>query len=496
MLARLCQLKSPWLVLLIVSSCSFFAPKNKDLVIDELVDIVPNKWFSTNPNHSLLDQNAKPQSHFFFDLEPEMVNSRLINIVVTTPESSSHAYSLDLISGQRYYTHSYCSQKDVWNLQSGSFNKPTFTIGVIPRTMDQIGEPQKVIVFGGKKELQKDMDFHSHQVKLFGAYVEQICPEGNCLGKNNWISRLVLLAVDPGDKKLGNIENAKDFEKKIEWAETKAHLENLDGRNSMADLAYPAVKIGQIIPLKEAMDYYRKRTIYLSNEEIGKIQQGCFSLYDKLWTDVGEQRQEDKPANTIEELKAKILFKKELKQKGLPIGFGNRFIQFSKKYAKDAATCERFIYHGNVNKDSDKFWFMTYAGMFYRLHKDGYYYDCRSKTWHVNSLNSEGKPVHVLEDEIGQCSTADIDTAMGYLPNFLNGLKGSGSTYYRFIDYDTHGFGTHRKIYSFVKLKSRKYECANDPNEGIRKELRTFPDDVTWTARDVKDIADRMKIIE
>jgi hypothetical protein len=134
--------------------------------------------------------------------------------------------------------------------------------------------------------------------------------------------------------------------------------------------------------------------------------------------------------------------------------------------------------------------------MYYRLHKDGYYFDCGSKTWHKNTLNAEGKPVFVLENEIDRCTTRDIDTAMGYLPNFLNGLKGSGTVYYRFIDYDTHGFGTHRKMYSFVKLKARKYECSNDPNEGIRKEVRTFPEDVTWTARDVKDIADRMKLIE
>jgi hypothetical protein len=496
MLARLCQLKTLLPLLLIVSGCALFGNKKTE-VVEQLVDIFPNKWFSINPNHSLLDQNAKPQPHFFFDLEPELVkDNRFISVVVTTPEKSPHAYTLDLNSGQRYYTHSYCSQKDVWNQQTGSFFKPTFTIGIVPRTLDQIGEPQKVIVFGGRKNLQKDMDIRSHQVKLFGAYVEQICPEGNCLGKNNWISRLVLLAVDPEDKKVGHIDNAKDFANMYDWAEVKAHLENLDGRNSMADLSYPGVKIGQIVGLIEAMDYFKKRTIYLSNSETTKIQQGCFSLYDKLWNDVGIERPEDKAVNTVEELKAKLILKKEVKRKDLPVGFGNRFIQFTKKYAKDAATCEKFVYHGNVNKDPDKFWFLTYAGMYYRLHKDGYYFDCGSKTWQKNTLNTEGKPVFVLENEIDRCTTRDIDTAMGYLPNFLNGLKGSGTVYYRFIDYDTHGFGTHRKMYSFVKLKARKYECSNDPNEGIRKEVLTFPEDVTWTTRDVKDIADRMKLIE
>lgn len=461
------------------------------------MSIVPTNWFSASPEHSLLGKDGKPQPHMFFDMEPELIrDDRYINTFITTPENSEHSYSLDMNSGQRYYSHSYCSQKDVWSQQSGSFNRPKFSIGVIPRTLDQIGEPQKVIIFGGQDVFTRNLDIQSHQIKLFGAYVEQICFEGNCLGRNNWVSHLVLLGVYPEDQKVGMVNDANDFSKIYEWNEMKAHLENLDGRNSIGEFTYPGVKIGQIIGLVEAMNYYKKRSIYLSEKESKKIQQGCFSLYEKMWEDVGKSRPEDKPSTTIADLNEKLKLKKEMKAKGLPFGFAARFIKFSQKYHKEAATCDKFVYHGNINNDPEKFWFLSYMEIFYRLNKDGYYFDCGNKTWHRNHLNAQGLPVYNLKKEISLCSDRDIDTAMTYLPNFLNGLKGSDHSYYRFADYDTHSFGTHRKLYSWLKVKSRKYDCSTDPNIQIRKEINIFPENISWTKREIVDIANKMKIIE
>ena len=69
------------------------------------------------------------------------------------------------------------------------------------------------------------------------------------------------------------------------------------------------------------------------------------------------------------------------------------------------------------------------------------------------------------------------------------------STFYKFLDYDNHIFGTHQKIYSWVKVKSKYYDCHLDPNPEIKKEIKVFPDDVTWKARYIKDVADELKII-
>ena len=50
----------------------------------------------------------------------------------------------------------------------------------------------------------------------------------------------------------------------------------------MADLSYPGVKIGQIVGLIEAMDYFKKRTIYLSNAETTKIQPTLIQRFQTL----------------------------------------------------------------------------------------------------------------------------------------------------------------------------------------------------------------------
>lgn len=492
---RLCQLKSLWfLTLLTTTSCSFFRTESKDAT--ELLSPMSNAWLSRNTQHSIFDKDSKPQSHHFFDVNPELSKSDIyINAVVATPEGSDHAYQLDLFSGQRYYSHSYCPQSDIWNEYSGSISKPTFTIGVIPRLLDQLGEPQKVFIFGGKKKFNELANNYEHRIRLVGAVVEQYCPEGNCLGKDNWVSHMVFLAVDPLDKKFKDVTDTVTLQKKIKWNQAKAVIANLDGRNSGGTTSYPAVRVGQMIPLYDAIDYYKSRSIYISDKESQKIQQGCQALYDRLWSEVGKEHAEDKPAKTVAELNAKVKLIEELKKKKKPIGFANRMKVFARKYSNEFSTCQRFVYAGNVNLDREKFWFLSYMGIYFRLHKDGHFFDCRTKTWQKNILNSFGKPVFEFERDIEYCKEKEFDYAMEYLQNYLAGLKMNENTYYKFVDYDTHTFGTHQKLYSWVKMKNKQYDCKFDPNTQVKKELKVFPEDVVWRKRDVKDIEDELKII-
>lgn len=494
MLLRLCQLKSlPLLTLLVVSGCSFFR-SDKDQA-SELLSPMKNEWFAANPQHALYDQQGKPQAHHFFDINPELSkNDVYVNAVVLIPQGSEHSYQLDIPSGQRFYSHSYCAQSDIWNQYSGSISKPTFSIGVIPRLLDQLGEPQKVIIFGGAN-YSKLLDFHEHRIRLVGALIEQACPEGNCLGKNNWVSRMVFVAVDVENKKFEAVTDIESLQKKVDWSQTKAVLENLDGRNGGSGTSYPAIRIGNLLKLSEAMDFYKKRSIYLSQKESEKIRQGCQALYDKLWNDVGVEQAEDKPAKTIEELNVKVKLITELKKKRKPIGFSARLKAFSDKYYSEFTTCQKFIYAGNVNINRDEFWFLSYVGMFFRLHKDGYFFDCRTQGWQKNNLNNVGKPIYDIKTGMVDCKDKDYDRAMDYMPNFLTGLKNSEPTFYKFVDYDTHTFGTHQKIYSWVKVKTKKYDCMGDPNPEIKKELKVFPDEVSWKTRNIKDIADELKII-
>jgi len=224
------------------------------------------------------------------------------------------------------------------------------------------------------------------------------------------------------------------------------------------------------------------------------VRNGCYVLYEKMWQDVGIERPEDKPSKNSKELREKLKLLEDLKKKKQPAGFAARFAKFTQKYSKEFASCERYVQHGNINKNAEKFWFLAYSGMFYRLHKDGYYYDCERGYWRPNLMGKNGKLAYRLNQMIETCDAKDIDLAMGYLPNFLKGEKTS-SQYYRFIDYDNLPYGSHRKIYSFVRMPVRKYQCGGDPNKNINASLEVFPGDVKWKPRGTKDFGDKLKII-
>ncbi len=496
MLLRLCQLKSRSLfliTLITLSSCSQWkrpAPNGS-----EILTTFPNHWFSVNADHSLQGTQGGPVPHVIFDTEPEFrLKNRLVNVIISTPENSQHAYEIDLYSGQRHYSHTYCKQKDIWNNYTGIIHRPVFSVGIIPKILDQIGEPQKVIVWSRNKNYHETAVNNYRDVKLVGAFVEQICQEGNCLGKSNWLSRLVFIGVDGDDRELDRIQNVTDFKKVFDWETSKAHLENINGRNFIGDRTYPAIRVGQLIEYDDAFDFFRKRSIFLTDKELKKIQNGCHALYNNLWEEVGRIRPEDVSAKTNEEYNKKRKLIEELKHKKLPVGFAARLHKFTKKYFNEVTTCEKFVYHGNINRNPEAFWFLSYMGIYYRLHKEGYYFDCKAGTWQRNVLNVQGERIYDLKNGISQCNEQMLDQAMDYLPNFLTGLK-SEKEYFTFIDYDNHTHGTHNKMYAWIKLKSLKLNCSSDPNVTIKKEMKLFPEDVRWKNRKVKDTAPDSRLI-
>jgi hypothetical protein len=495
MLLRLCQLKSLSLLLawmLILSACS---SRKESSLETELLTTFTRNWFGVNPEHALLVKNTEPAPHLLFDTTADFnYGQRTVNTILTVVKGSRHSYAIDLNSGQRYYSHTYCKQQDVWGKFSGSLETPEFSIGHLPRVLDQLGEPQKVIVWSKRNDFGSTVATNYSRVKLVGAYVEQICPMGNCLGKNNWLSRLVFIGVDAEDKTLHGINTIEDFQREFNWDESKALLENIDGRNVIGNMKYPAIRISQLIQYDDAFDFFSKKSIFFDDKELGRIQKSCHKLYDELWTQVGEMRPEDRPVNSLEELKVRIKLREELRKQKKPIGFAARFAAFTKRYFNEVSTCEKFVYHGNFNQAPEKFWFLSHVGLFYRLHREGYYFDCRGKAWNRNVLNDRGQQVYDIKQGINDCREEDIDKAMGYLPNFLSGLK-SEQDYFKFIDYDNGAHGTHQRLFSWVKVKGRHYECSGDPNLKIKKEDRPYPEEVRWQERQIKDIEKEMKII-
>jgi hypothetical protein len=448
-------LKSPLLLLvsvLIFSSCT--RQKERPLEPEILITTFPNEWFQENSEHALVEGNGSALPHLLFDTTPELnLRDHTVNVVITTPANSPHAYAIDLSSGQRHYSHSYCKQKDAWNQYPGMVNRPGFAQGYIPRVLDQLGTPQKVIVFAKTRNYANILETNYHKVRLLGAYVEQICPEGNCLGKENWLSRLVFIAIDHEDPELSNVRSLEEFKKVFDWDLAKAELGNIDGNNSIGDQTYPATKVGFLVEYDKAFPFFKSRSIFLTEAELKKIRSGCYSLYEKLWEEVGKEKNGE--------------------------AFAKKFQTLTKGYFKEISTCEKFVYHGNVNKNPEKFWFLSYMGIFYRLHRSGYAFSCKNRAWQRNVLDVNGSYVYDLVRDISSCKPQDIDLAMSYLPNFLKGLKGE-QEYFKFVDYDNHEFGTHRKLYSWVKVRALKQACGKDPNTAIRNGISVFPEDISW----------------
>ena len=475
--------------MLILSSCYL---KKKE---EKKIPTLPNHWFSVNKNHSLQDLKEEPKPHLLFDVNGSLqADTKLVDVMIETPEHSPNAFIIDLLSGQRYFSHNFCRQDDIWKGPHGVY-RPSFSVAVMPKVLDQLGLNQKVIVFSKRRDFAQEAINYPKKVRLVGSYIEQICPNGNCLGKDNWLSRLVFLAVDSGDQTYADVVDIPGLQTKINWEKVKAELQNLAGQNHMGDKYYPYIKVASLVEINEAMAYFKKRSIALDNQYLAKIQKGCFILYDRLWEEVGKFRPEDEPANTEKELMEKMKVISALKEKRKPYTFAQRLANFTEKFSSEITTCDRFVYHGNINQDIEKFWFLSYMGIFYRMHKDGHHFDCPTKRWTKNILDINGKRIYDLKADIQLCSNSDIDLAMSYLPNYLKGLKGEPH-YYRFIDYDNRGFGTHEKIYSWVGVQNLKMNCSKDINEEIKKHSKVFPDDVRWKERNANDISHKLKIIQ
>jgi hypothetical protein len=239
----------------------------------DLMTTFSHNWFSKNPQHALQEIGGNPISHKLFDTIPQFQDDQYVNIVAATIPGGDHSYEFDLVSGQRFYGHSYCSQADIWNNHNSRVGRPDFIVGHIPRVLDQLGKPQKVLFWGEKEKFTEVATTNYLRTKLIGAYIEQVCPQGNCLGKNNWLSRLVFIGVDAEDSQLSNINSVVEFQAKFNWVQIKAVLENMEGRNYIGGKFYPYLKTGDLIEFKDAFNFFKKRSILLTDSELRKIWQ-------------------------------------------------------------------------------------------------------------------------------------------------------------------------------------------------------------------------------
>ena len=132
-------------------------------------------WFVVPERFSFKDSEEKAIFHPFFDADPfenigqgpEVDSEKdvivvlppkepnLVKFYVLTPENSEFSYDFNLLSGKRILKHRYCKVGDVWKSYGRDIYRPPFTEGIIPRIIDETGNAQKIIVFGGKKKISR-----------------------------------------------------------------------------------------------------------------------------------------------------------------------------------------------------------------------------------------------------------------------------------------------------------------------------------------------------
>jgi len=460
---------------------------SEDSSSPEIMSIVQPRWFSSNDEHYFSATNGERAPHFFFDIAPEFsMNSRLVNAVIVTPEQSSHQYEVDLVSGQRYFYQSYCNNDSL-----------SFSLGYIPRILDQLGEPQKVLIFGSPTKISRTMDYSYFRVRLIGAYIESFCPDGYCEEKSSWLSRLVFLAVDSADDYYEKVHSLERLAYDIEWKKVKKELLRIHGSNKGQLSKNEFFRVGDLLNFNDSFEFFKRHSIVMTKNELDKMQTSCTALYEKIWKEVGEVKPEDRPVKTISKLNEKVKLIQEIKRKGLPVGFAQRFQHFTKKYFNEMTTCNRFVYAGNLQKNPEKFWFLSFISFFYKLHREGYFFDCVHNSWQRNIYDNRGALIYDIKEGIDRCDEADIDSAMTLFPTFLHSLRDNKKDFYRFIDYDNHTYGTHKKLYSWVKISSRRLQCGEDQefNSATLTGVDMFPADVKWMPRKTNDVQTDMKII-
>lgn len=458
---------------------------DKDFAVG-LLSVVKPKWFTTSERFGAKDLDGKTDAHLFFDTNPEIsIKAKSVNFISVTEESSEYGYELDLVSGKHYLSRKYCDQDDAWKKYPDTINYPPFTIGIVPRLLDQLGLPQKIIVFGDPvyyKNLKKTNYF---ETRVVGGYVEQICDSGSCLTKDKWSSRLVLIGVQKGHPKYKKIKHVKEMSEVVDWEEVKAFINNGQGKNKTSDKFYPGYRMGATVGPDQAMNFLKKNSIMFSVAALKELQISCFKLYDHMWNVLAKRNFLEEKITSKEQAKKKLERIQEYRRNydRLPRLFYKRFYDFYKKFGTKYKTCSKYVRAASVNSKIDRFWFFTFVDSYFKLQDLGWAYSCSRKVWISNPVISKGRRSYSINDQFRDCNPRRFDAAFEYSTQHLNTLLTNNKKSYRFVAYDGTSLGTHNKLYTWVPYDGKELNCANKENREFVKTLPFFPKDIKWERR-------------
>jgi len=508
----LCQIKiSKGLLLsslLLINSCSQYTTPL------ERVDAKPN-WFNVPKKFTHKDDKHDVIAHPFFDLVPfPHGKDNGLNVVMTTMEGSLFSYGLDIYSGKLFKKHNYCEQEDVWQKYSGDIYRPPFSEAVVPRLLDQLGTPQRVLVFGKRRYFPKHnlSPTHSQRVRVVGGFVEQYCKNYPCLSRENWLSRLVLVAVNGNDPEFKDVFHIKELKSKVDWSYVKAFAENGNGRTLSAKVDLPSYRmVGNIGP-RDALSFALKKGLLFKYKSLNKMRKSCHKLYDYVWSSIEYLRNrqaQDKKLFSKKRMRKKkemmdrklLLLEKDnapsfLKRSNVVIdtkinpkkgpkkptgpvlrNFAHFMKEFSERYKNRFNTCTKFVRSSSINDNIERHWFFVLFSAFYKMESLNFVYHCPSKAWIENPLLAGGKRKYDSLREIHRCTTEQLDVAFDSAVTLLTGRSRSSLEHYRYIQYDDKNGGTHQKLYSWIYKSGKNLRCERKVKQDVGE---IFPQDIFW----------------
>jgi hypothetical protein len=449
-------------------------------------------------------------THPFFDLTSfRTKESPDISYFLTTPVGSAHQYDMDLVSGQLYRKRSYCAHSDIWESYDGKVDRPNFSMGVVPRLLDQSNQPQMIWVFGDKEYLFDSFDKNraqSQRARIVGGFVWQYCEDYPCRSYQNWLSRLVLVGVNPYDPNLKDVKTMAELKKKTDWAYVKAFAQNGWGRSIGSAVPEPAYRMVGEVEAQKALEFSYRAGHEFTFEEINSLRKNCFYLYDYLWRSQKKVRvnmknkakiatdkaakELQKEAERIRKLKSFALntvFSSDVendvkedegtkREREALVDFQRFFLYFYKRYGDRFKTCSRFVRPANQRENAERMWFFAYMQNWFHLEDLNFYYLCPRRSWLSNPRLTTGKR-RFDPDATRRCSSLDLDESFERGVTVMASLANANSPHYRFIEYDNGIGGSHAELFSWVYETGKKLGCDARPLEEKRP---VFPGDVQW----------------
>ncbi len=464
--------------------------------------IAKPSWMATEKLYNDRNFDGEFLIHPFFDLVPfasETDNS--INFIRTTPIGSLSKYEIDLRSGKLYRSHNFCDQEDVWKKYSGTIYRPPYSEGFVPRLLDQLGTPQRIVVFGKERYFQKYevTPTRSQRVRVIGGVLLQYCTTYPCRGYNKWQSRLLLIGVNPLDPEFKEVKNLNQLKKIVNWDEAVAFIQNSNGRKLSGSVPRPSYRIVGNIGPREAFKIALDKGHLFKFDEMKTIRNSCHALYDHIWNNIRAIRKNGEAKMTGKELtpvnRKKVVAKldtfsgnvlsaevteaprSEVRQKELEISdFSVFFKNFYTKYKDRYKTCQQFVRDTSINADKERMWFFAYLTSFFNTEDSGYIYSCSGRAWIKNPITTSGKRLYSFEKRMRSCTSSELDSAFDTSINIQAGLSSSFQEHFRFIQYDHGGGASHQKMYTWIHDLGDGYIC----DQKRRSALPVFPQDVNW----------------